>query len=248
MARAQAVARDARDADNCFPVPADVFGFTTQEAPVLATHAPAKFLGMLLSVLVAVLIAVASAGCDKSDSSAPAAQGASGGAAGAGGDATAAATDADGKPVSGLGKEAADAAIAEVNKHWAKGPDGYTTALTEGSNFAPIKFLRQVKELAVDRVEPDELGDSDKLNGVEWSGDVWLKQTPGREAGEQGIAFGGNSGILQRRPGAWTQWVDYQGNSLRVEKRSGAWRVSPDNTLVSGAVPTPADFAAAGVK
>jgi hypothetical protein len=217
---------------------------------VLARHALAKFLGTLVPVLILVIvIVVASAGCDKSDSSAPAAQGASGGAAGSSaGGATAAATDADGKAASGLDKQAADAALAEVNKHWAKGPDGYTTALAEGSNFAPIKFLRQVKELAVDRVEPDELGESDKLNGVEWAGDVWLKQTPGREVGEQGIAFGGNSGIINRGPGRWTQWIDYQGNSLRVRKIKGAWVVSPDNTLVSGTVPTAADFAAAGVK
>jgi hypothetical protein len=45
------------------------------------------------------------------------------------------ATGAHGKPVSGVEKEACDMATAEIGKHWAKQPDGWTTELREGDRF-----------------------------------------------------------------------------------------------------------------
>jgi hypothetical protein len=48
--------------------------------------------------------------------------------------------------------EAEKAALTAISRHWVKGPDGWTTARTEGSPYAPEHFLRQVHELQVDGV------------------------------------------------------------------------------------------------
>ena len=100
------------------------------------------------------------------------------------------------------------AVMAEVHKHWAKSADGYTSALAEGSSFAPIRFLRQCKDISIHGVLPRTLDDSDKLNGVQFAGTAIFNETPAREAGEAGIAFGGLAGIgLTRAPGRWTGWT-----------------------------------------
>jgi len=41
------------------------------------------------------------------------------------------------------------AAMAELQKHWLKRPDGWTTAVVSGSAYAPEHYLRQCKDLAV---------------------------------------------------------------------------------------------------
>jgi len=146
-------------------------------------------------------------------------------------------------------REASDAALAEVSKHWSKGSDGWTTAKMSGTDFAAVHYLRQVRELSVDTVEPSDLSDADKLNGFEWAGQVSLKQTPCREAGEAGVVLEGMGSVtIMRRPGQWSQWIDYRPEPLRVQKVKGQWQVHPDNPILTGKTPTPADFASAGVK
>ena len=186
--------------------------------------------------LLVLLCCLAFTGCDDSDSPAP--------ADGSG------SSDA-GVPasLSGLEKEAADATMAEIARHWSKGPDGWTTALAEGSGFAPIKFIRQVKSLSVDHVEAGELSEADKLNGFEWVGDVYLLKTVGREAGTNGIVFGGEAGPnIERNPGRWSQWVDYDPSSIQAQKNKGKWQFRQNTTLIAGTPPTDQDYAAAGVK
>ena len=90
---------------------------------------------------------------------------------------------------SGLEREAQNAALAEVMKHWSKAPDGWITARNTGSSFAAIEFLREVRELTVEGVREYDLSDSDRLNGFEWAGEVSFKQAPCREAGDQGIVL-----------------------------------------------------------
>jgi hypothetical protein len=149
---------------------------------------------------------------------------------------------------SALEKEAQAAVMAEVQKHWAKGSDGWTSALWEGTSFAPLNYLRQYKELSIRGVQSDELDQSDKLNGVEFSGTAYFNEAPAREAGEPGIAFGGNLGAnLTRGRGHWTQWVNYKPSDIRVSKVKGQWKVADDTTLTAGKIPTAADFANAGV-
>ena len=150
---------------------------------------------------------------------------------------------------SGVEREASDAAIAEVTKHWTKGADGWTTAKLTGSSFAGIRYVRQVRELTVEGVEPVDLTDSDKLNGFEWAGRVSLKQTPCREAGESGVVLEGMGPVtVMRQRGRWSQWVDYHPEALQVQKVKGQWQVQPDNALLTGKQPTADDFANAGVK
>src|SRR5438132_8598950 len=71
--------------------------------------------------------------------------------------------------VSGMERPAQEAALAEVRKHWVKAPEGWITARNTGSSFAPIEFLRQVRELTVEGVREYDLSDSDRLNGFEWA-------------------------------------------------------------------------------
>src|ERR1700678_4048416 len=42
-------------------------------------------------------------------------------------------------------REAQSAAMAELQRHWRKGSDGWTTAVVSGSPYAPDHFLRQCR-------------------------------------------------------------------------------------------------------
>ena len=184
---------------------------------------------------VAITLALASGACRKSSESSSTE---SGGGSGSGG-----------AQVSGMDREARDAAVGEVQKHFSKGPEGWTTAIVSGVSVAPDRYLRQFKDLTVESVEPSELGDSDKLNGLQWAGQVTFKQAPCREAGDQGLMLDGLVSLSAvRRPGAWSQWVDFQPSAVHVQKRNGTWHVNTDTMLCRGTPPTPADYAHAGVK
>jgi hypothetical protein len=173
--------------------------------------------------------ALASHGCKKNDLSATApAQEAAPAAPG-----TASAVD----------REAQDAALAEVGKHWAKGPDGWTTAITAGTPYAPDHYLRQFRDLTVHSVEAHELDQSDRMNGLEWAGQVWFEKKPYREAGDPGLVADGMAGLsVNRQRGRWTQWVDFQPEPLRVQKVKGAWQIKPDTFLLRGNIPQAQDL------
>lgn len=188
--------------------------------------------GWSLCLLLAAAISIGS-GCRKSGGDD------SGGSGGGGGGGT----------FSGKDAEARDAAMAEIAKHCAKGPDGWTTAKMSGTSFAAIHYLRQYRELTVEGVNSNDLSDSDRLNGFEWAGEVSFKKTPCREAGEQGVVLEGMANVtVMRARGAWSQWIDYQPESLHVQKVKGQWQVQPDNPLLTGKTPGPQDYASAGVK
>ena len=182
----------------------------------------------MLLVVAGLVMALASFGCGKSESGGP------GGAA---------------AQVSGLGREAENAALAEVMKHWVKATEGWITARNTGSSFAPIEFLRQARELTVEGVREYDLSDSDRLNGFEWAGEVSFKQTPCREAGDQGIVLDGMAGIsVFRQRGRWSQWIEFQPEAVKVQKVKGKWEIHQDTWLLRGRPPGPQDFAKAGVK
>jgi hypothetical protein len=183
---------------------------------------------MLVVVLIGFALAFVSFGCSKSDSAD------SGGAA---------------AQVSGMEREAQDAALAEVMKHWIKGPEGWMTARNTGSSFAPIEFLRQLREITVEGVREYDMSESDRLNGFEWAGEVSFKQSSCREAGEPGVLLDGLVGAsIFRQRGRWTQWVEFQPESVHVQKVKGKWQVHQDTWLLRGRVPGAQDFAQAGVK
>ena len=151
--------------------------------------------------------------------------------------------------VSGMERAAQDAVLEEVMKHWMKGPDGWITARNTGSSFAPIEFLRQLRDLTVGGVRSYDLSDSDRLNGFEWAGEVSFKQAPCREAGEPGILLDGLVGVnFNRQRGRWSQWVEFQPEPIQLQKVKGNWQVHQDTWLLRGKLPGPGDFAKAGVK
>ncbi len=96
-------------------------------------------------------------------------------------------TSGGGKQASGMEGAAQDAALAEVKKHWSKGADGWITARNSGTSFAPVRFIREMRDLTVEGVRAADLTEADKMNGLEWAGEVSFKQSPCREAGDQGI-------------------------------------------------------------
>ena len=182
--------------------------------------------------MAVMVFSVGLLGCHKDSES-----GSSGSASGSGGAA------------SGVEREAQDAAMAEVNKHWVKGPDGWITAKMTGTSFAGIHYLRQMREISVDKVEPAELTSSDKLNGFEWAGEVSFKRAPCREAGEPGIVLEGMADVnVNRTRGKWSQWVDFTPEAMRVQKVKGQWQVQQDTWMLRGTLPTPQDYANAKVK
>lgn len=88
-------------------------------------------------------------------------------------------------------REAQSAAMAELQRHWRKGSDGWTTAIVSGSPYAPDHFLRQCRALTIKAMVPQNLSESDKLNGFEWVGRAEFESTSCREGGGQpGDGFG----------------------------------------------------------
>ena len=155
--------------------------------------------------------------------------------------------------LSGADRQAEAAAMAELQRHWLKSADGWTAAEVGGSPYAPDHFLRQYRELIVATVEPQELGESDKLNGFEWAGRVTFKKTVCREAGGQqtyvleGLGEG-QQAYVEKQPGRWTQWIDIKPGPLRLQKNKGAWQFQWDGSYLRGTLPGPQDFALAGVR
>jgi hypothetical protein len=150
---------------------------------------------------------------------------------------------------SGMERAAQDAALAEVKKHWIKGSEGWITARNSGSSYAPVRFVRQLRELTVEGVRSADLTESDRMNGFEWAGEVSFKQAPCREAGDQGVLLDGLANVTAfRQRGRWSQWVDFQPEPVQMQKVKANWQAQQDTWLLRGTLPTPEDFSNAGVK
>jgi hypothetical protein len=146
-------------------------------------------------------------------------------------------------------REAQNAALGELQRHWQKGPDGWTTAVTSGSPYAPEHFLRQYRALTVAELQVEDLSESDKLNGFEWVGELKFKPTSCREAGGQGgpVLDGMSNVVVGRQQGRWSQWVDFTPGPLHFQKQKGRWQFQWDGSYLRGTLPGPQDFANAGV-
>jgi hypothetical protein len=157
-------------------------------------------------------------------------QGAAGGSQHSGREAAAGGARAVARNLSSVEAEARDAAEAEMARHWLKGPDGWTTVLSEGEGtLFPQRFLRQFREMTVESVEANELSAADRLNGFDWIGTVSFRTGACREVGDPGQAFS-SLGIMYRsgidRPrGRWTEWLVVQPQPLDVSRVNGVWRV-----------------------
>jgi hypothetical protein len=207
-------------------------GKIAPELEVLMSKRAATWLVGVMLTTTAVL----SVGCNKSGSSDSSGSGSSGGS---------------GQNSSAAESAAQAAAMAEVEKHWARGSDGWTTARVTGSAYAPDRFIRQMRQIEVQGVQTYELSESDKLNGLEWAGEVTFKSAPCREAGDPGILLDGMSNLgaqVSRRKGRWTQWVDFQPESIHLTKAKGQWQATQDTWLLRGTIPQAVDYDNAGVK
>jgi hypothetical protein len=147
-------------------------------------------------------------------------------------------------------REAQSAALAELRRHWLKGPDGWTTAVVSSSPYAPDHFLRQCRALTIKEMEPQDLSESDKLNGFEWVGRANFKSTSCREAGGQTtmVLDGMSNVVVSKRSGQWSQRVDFTPGPLRFAREKGRWQFQWDATYLRGTLPGPQDFAHAGVQ
>jgi hypothetical protein len=188
---------------------------------------------LFFGILSSVALTLAVIGCGKSDSSTSSGSGAG----------------ASAQPT-GLDADAQGAALAELAKHFVKTADGWTTARVSGSAYAPEKFLRQLHDIVVDEVQPAQISDSDKMNGVEWSGQITFKSLSVREAGDSGMVVDGlsSNGTATRQKGQWSRWMDYLPDPIQLQKIKGSWVIEQDTWLLRGTAPTPMDYANAGVK
>jgi hypothetical protein len=149
--------------------------------------------------------------------------------------------------LSGIPRQGADAALTEVQKKWVKTTDGWVTARWEGSGLAPVRFIRQVREIAIDHAGATDLSEADKANGIVWAVNVGFKKSLVREAGDIGFVLSGNAGFVDRPKGRWSQWVEYQLEDVQVLNVNGAVRVNEDTWLLRGTQPTSQDYANAGI-
>lgn len=151
---------------------------------------------------------------------------------------------------SGATGAAQAAATAELQKHWLKRPDGWTTAVVSGSAYAPEHYLRQCRALTVNEMQPAELSEADKLNGLEWDGQATFKPTSCREAGGNGgmVLDGMGSFGPNRVPGQWSAWVEFTPGPLRLTKSKTGWEFRYDGSYLRGTLPGVSDFASAGVQ
>ena len=172
------------------------------------------------------------------------------GAIGAGGCGHSGSADAEVPGLTGADRQAESAAMAELQKHWVKAADGWTTSVVAGSPYAPDRFLRQCRALAIKEMEPQDLTESDKLNGFEWVGRANLKPTSCREAGGLGgmVLDGMSNTVVSRQRGRWSQWVDFTPGPMRFAKQKGVWQFEWDGSYLRGTLPGPQDFASAGVQ
>jgi hypothetical protein len=122
-------------------------------------------------------------------------------------------------------REAQSAAMVELQRHWRKGSDSWTTAVISGSPYAPDHFLRQCRALTIKAMVPQDLSESDKLNGFEWVGRAEFQPTFCREGGGQaGMVLDGMSNVVvSKHSGQWSQWVDFTPGPLRFAREKGRW-------------------------
>jgi hypothetical protein len=186
------------------------------------------------SAALAVMFALMFSACSKSSDTS--------GSSSTGGPPSASAANAAGDGTSAIaGQGDADAVKAvsdELANHWLKTGDGWIsefpsqTYIATGKRASAESYYRQIKALKF-YVDPGELSDSDKLNGVQFAGLCQFDHAPVRTFGDPN-AFG---------PKRWSDWHESD-ESIRVQKKNGQWSFAGNlGYILEGAKPS-ADIAA----
>lgn len=125
----------------------------------------------------------------------------------------------------------------ELMKRWVQTPDGWVsefpsqvTYLTQQRASAE-SYYRQRKSLEFE-VQPQEVSDADKLNGLEYRGYVELKSTPMRLYNDPN-SF---------KPKQWSPWNQSEpaGSTFGIRKVKGQWAAYGDGYPIMGTKPSSA--------
>ena len=138
--------------------------------------------------------------------------------------------------IAGMGDAEAVAAVrSELMKRWVQTSDGWVSefpshvSLMTGQRADAESYYRQLKSLDFE-VQPRDVSDADKLNGLTYRGYVELKSAPMR-------LFNDPNSFSQRQ---WSPWKQSEpaGSSFGVRKVKGQWAVYGDGYPIMGAKPT----------
>jgi hypothetical protein len=188
------------------------------------------FTGTKWGIVVLILGWSLLAGCGKKDSG-----GSSTGGSSANGPSGEASAGAPGT-IGGTGDpDAVNAANAEIAKHWVSTPDGWISEfpshvyIATGKRSDAESYYRQLKELKYD-IQPGELSDADKLNGLQFYGRCVNRASPMR-------VFNDPNEFIGKK---WTEWKQ-SGEGMAafvVQKKNGQWICDGDSYFVTGTKPS----------
>lgn len=147
----------------------------------------------------------------------------------------ASASKAGNEAISGTGDAEAVAAVrSELMKRWVQTSDGWISEFPShvspftGQRADAESYYRQLKSLDFE-VQPRDVSDADKLNGLTYRGYVELKSSPMR-------LFNDPNSFT---PKLWSPWKQSEpaGSSFGVRKVKGQWAVYGDGYPIMGAKP-----------
>lgn len=148
---------------------------------------------------------------------------------------TASASNAAAESISGAGDAEAIAAVRnELMKRWVQTSDGWISEFPShvspftGQRSDAESYYRELKSLDFE-VQPRDVSDADKLNGLTYRGYVELKSSPMR-------LFNDPNSFSQRQWSAWKQ-SEPAVSSFGVRKVKGQWAVYGDGYPIMGAKP-----------
>lgn len=175
-------------------------------------------------ILVTGLLLLAGCGKDSTSDSHSSSQSSSGSASKAGNEA-----------ISGIGDAEAVAAVrSEMMKRWVQTSDGWISEFPShvspfnGQRADAESYYRQLKSLDFE-VQPRDVSDADKLNGLTYRGYVELKSSPMR-------LFNDPNSFTPKQWSAWKQ-SEPAVSSFGVRKVKGQWAVYGDGYPIMGAKP-----------
>jgi len=175
-------------------------------------------------ILVTGLLLLAGCGKDSASDSHSSSQSSSGSASKVGNEA-----------IAGMGDAEAVAAVrSEMMKRWVQTPDGWISefpsqvSLMTGQRAGPESYYRELKSLDFE-VQPRDVSDADKLNGLTYRGYVELKSSPMR-------LFNDPNSFTAKQ---WSPWKQSEPavSSFGVRKVKGQWAVYGDGYPIMGAKP-----------
>ncbi len=142
----------------------------------------------------------------------------------------------DGSKLSADDRAAADFVTSRLGEHWVKGADGWTTQFQLRNYFGevlpgtPDMPFQQYRNLEF-TIEPEELTESQRLNGADYRGVAEFQNAPVRYFRTVATFEG---------PEGWSDWSEgtLLFRRLAVERRNGKWLIQDDDLFV-GIKPDP---------